>query len=714
MKDQNKTKDALIHELTELRKRIAEMATLESERRQAEETYRTVFENTGTATIIFEEDMTISLANRGAEKLSGYTKEEIEGKRKWTEFVSKDDLELMKKYHIMRRADPHSVPKNYEFRMVDRYGKRKDVFLIIDMIPGTRKSIASLLDITERKEAEEALRRSEAELHENYFTQFAINQILSESLEDISLELMLQKALNIILTIPWLSFESIGSIHLTENESGLLAMKAQYNLHKQLRTLCAHLPFGKCLCGRAALTQQIQFAGCTDERHEICYDGMISHGHYIVPIVFGKKTLGVLNIYLKEGHIRSQQEEEFLRTVADTLAGIIIRKHSEGEKEKLHAQLLQSQKMEAVGQLAGGISHDFNNILTAMTGYAHILKMKMSEDDPRRKYTDNLLSLSDRAANLIQSLLAFSRKQISNPRPVNINEVIRTVEKLLLRLIGEDIRVEKELTENNLVVMADVGQLEQVLMNLATNARDAMPAGGLLSIRTDPFDINHEFIKEHGFGEEARYALISVTDTGAGMDRETSGKIFEPFFTTKEVGKGTGLGLAMVYGIIKQHNGYINVYSEPGHGTTFRIYLPLTQAKEQELKPEVTEPVSTDSATILLAEDEAVVREFTKKLLEEYGYTVIEAIDGEDAIEKFKMHRDAIQLLILDAIMPKKTAREVYGEIIKVNPGIKVLFTSGYPADIVHKDNIEAGFDFIEKPVSPIILLKKVRDALDK
>jgi len=390
------------------------------------------------------------------------------------------------------------------------------------------------------------------------------------------------------------------------------------------------------------------------------------------------------------------------------------RRHSEGEKEKLHAQLLQSQKMEAVGQLAGGISHDFNNILTAMTGYAHILKMKMDEDDPRRKYTDHLLSLSERAANLIQSLLAFSRKQISNPRPVNINKVIRTVEKLLLRLIGEDIRVEKELTENNLIVMADVGQLEQVLINLATNARDAMPEGGLLSIRTETFHIDHEFIKEHGFGEEAEYALISITDTGAGMDRETSGKIFEPFFTTKEVGKGTGLGLAMVYGIIKQHNGYINVYSEPGHGTTFRIYLPLTQANEEELKPDVTEPVRAETATILLAEDEAVVREFTKKLLEEYGYTVIEAIDGKDAIEKFKMHRDSIQLLILDAIMPKKTAKEVYGEIKKVDPDIKVLFTSGYPADIVHKDNIEAGFDFIEKPVSPITLLKKVRGALDK
>lgn len=390
------------------------------------------------------------------------------------------------------------------------------------------------------------------------------------------------------------------------------------------------------------------------------------------------------------------------------------RRKAENEKEKLHSRRLQSQKMEAVVQLAEGISHEINNILTAMTGYAHIMKMKMKEDDPLREYTDYLLSLSDRATNLIQNLLSFSSKQITHPGPVNINKVISKVEKPLLRLIGEDIQVQKELAETDLIVMADIGQMELVLMNIATNARDAMPVGGLLSIRTEPFDIDHEFIKEHGFGKEAPFALISVSDTGTGMDRETSGKIFEPFFTTKEVGKGTGLGLALVYGIIKQHAGYINVYSEPGQGTTFKIYLPLEHGKGEELNSEGTEPIAAETETILLAEDEAVVREFTKKLLEEYGYTVIEATDGEEAIVKFRMYGDSIQLLILDAIMPKKSARAVYREIKKMNPGMKVLFTSGYPSDIVHKNNIEEGFEFIEKPFSPMRLLKKVREALDK
>ena len=554
---------------------------------------------------------------------------------------------------------------------------------------------------------------SEAELHDAYFAQSAINIILSESLEDIPLELILQKALNMILAVPWLSFEPIGSIHIVENEPGVLVMKAWYNLPKQLKKSCAKVPFGTCLCGLAALTGEIQFADHIDERHGICYEGMDSHGHYIVPLLFGSRTIGVIDIYLKEGHIRDEREEEFLCTVADTLAGIIVRRQAEDEKEKLHAQLLQAQKLEAVGQLAGGIAHDFNNILTAMIGYGHLLKMKLKEDDPLRTYADQILSLSDKAANLTQSLLSFSRKRIMNPEPVPLNEIIKKIDHLLSRIIGEDIRLQTMLSEEDLIVMADSGQIEQALMNLATNARDAMPKGGGLTIGTEKIAIDEEFIKEHGFGKEGEYALIAVTDTGAGMDRETREKIFEPFFTTKEVGKGTGLGLSMVYGIIKQHEGYINVYSEPGSGTTFRIYLPLIEAEAEKIKPEVIQPIETGTETVLLAEDETTVREFTKKMLEEYGYKVITAASGQEAIDEFKAHKDKIQLVLLDVIMPNKNGREAYEEIKKIRPDIKVLFMSGYPADIIRKhDIIEKGFAYIEKPASPTKLLKKIREVL--
>jgi PAS domain S-box-containing protein len=384
-------------------------------------------------------------------------------------------------------------------------------------------------------------------------------------------------------------------------------------------------------------------------------------------------------------------------------------------QKSLEDQLLQAQKLEAVGQLAGGIAHDFNNILTAIIGYGHIIKMKMKEDDPLRTYAEQILLLSDKAANLTQSLLSFSRKRIMNPEPVTLNEIIKRIDYLLSRIIGEDIRLQTILSEEDLIVMADQGHIEQVLMNLATNARDSMPEGGRLSIGTEKIDIDDEFIKEHGFGEEGAYALIAVTDTGAGMDRETREKIFEPFFTTKEVGKGTGLGLSMVYGIIKQHEGYINVYSEPGIGTTFRIYLPLIEGKVEEIKPEVIQTVERGTETVLLAEDETEVKEFTKKMLEEYGYKVITAGSGQEAINEFKAHKDKIQLLLFDVIMPNKNGREAYEEIKKIRPDIRALFMSGYPADIINKHGIlEKGFAYIEKPASPTKLLKKIKEVLGK
>jgi PAS domain S-box-containing protein len=394
---------------------------------------------------------------------------------------------------------------------------------------------------------------------------------------------------------------------------------------------------------------------------------------------------------------------------------ITERKRAEQEKRKIEEQLYQSQKIEAVGQLAGGIAHDFNNILTAMIGYGHLLKIKLKEEDPLRNFVDQILSLSDKAANLTKSLLAFSRKQIIDPRPVDLNEIIKRTDHLLSRIIGEDIQLRTALSERDLIVMADPGQIEHVLMNLATNARDAMPKGGLLNIGTETINLGHEFIKEHGFGKEGEYAHISVTDTGVGMDRKTREKIFEPFFTTKEIGKGTGLGLAMAYGIIKQHEGYINVYSEPGKGTTFRIYLPLIQAQVEEIKPEAIQTIEKGTETVLLAEDGTEVREITKRLLEDNGYNVITAADGQEAINEFMVHKNEIQLVLLDVIMPNKNGKEVYDEIKQIKPDIKVLFMSGYPADVIHLHGIlEKGFAYIEKPCSPAKLLRKAREVLGK
>jgi nitrogen-specific signal transduction histidine kinase len=385
-------------------------------------------------------------------------------------------------------------------------------------------------------------------------------------------------------------------------------------------------------------------------------------------------------------------------------------------RKKLEEQLQQAQKMEAVGLLAGGIAHDFNNILSAIVGYGYLLQTKMSSDDPLRENVDQILVSADRAAEVTHSLLAFSRRQILNPKPININAMMKRFEKLLSRLIGEDIELSTHFTDKDVISMADAGQIEQVLLNLATNARDAMPQGGHLTLDTQLVELDDTFIQDQGYGEPGMFAVISVSDTGSGMGHETMAKIFEPFFTTKEAGKGTGLGLAIAYGIIKQHNGYINVYSEPEQGTTFRIYLPAIKSAEEIIVPTVMEHLPLrGNETILMAEDDSALRKLFSIVLQEYGYNVILAKDGEEAIRKFMDNKDTIQLVVLDMIMPKKSGKEAYDRIKIMKPDMKTLFSSGYTADRIDKDSmLKEGYNFIMKPVSPKDLLKKIREVLDK
>lgn len=388
------------------------------------------------------------------------------------------------------------------------------------------------------------------------------------------------------------------------------------------------------------------------------------------------------------------------------------------EKKLLEAQLLHAQRMEAVGQLSGGIAHDFNNILTAVIGFGNLLKLKLGEDDAQHKYLDQILRAADRAARLTSSLLAFSRKQIVDLRQVRLSEIITRLEQLLQRVIGEDIELKTHLSPQEEPVLADSGQLEQVLMNLCANARDAMPQGGTLMIETEIVEFDEEYIKLHAFTKPGKYMFISITDTGVGMDEQTKAKIFEPFFTTKEVGKGTGLGLSMAYGIIRQHEGYINVYSEMGRGTCFKIYLPVMEEEAEAVEAKTAldfEPILTGTETILLAEDESALREYAKDVLEHHGYKVITAENGEDAVEKYKTYSNSIDLLILDVIMPKKNGKEAYDEVKRQRPDMKALFMSGYTANIIHsKGVLDVGLELIAKPFTPSSLLKKVRGVLDK
>jgi len=383
------------------------------------------------------------------------------------------------------------------------------------------------------------------------------------------------------------------------------------------------------------------------------------------------------------------------------------------ERKRLEDELRQSQKMESIGTLAGGISHDFNNILTAIIGYGSILQRKLDAKDPLRYNADQILKAANRAAGLTRGLLAYSRKQILNPQPVNVNEIVVKVERFLARLIGEDVELKSILAEQEITVLADADQIEQVLMNLATNARDAMPDGGYIYIETRLVELDEASAKARELRRPGAYAQISVTDSGMGMDEKSRERIFEPFFTTKDVGRGTGLGLAMAYGIIKQHNGAIEVESEAGLGTTFRIYLPVVQ-RTAETQSAAFPAVKGGTETILVAEDDEVVRSLVTSALTQSGYTVIQAENGEEAVNKFMDNRGAIKLLLLDVLMPKKNGKEVYDKIRIFEPGVKALFISGYTADVMHqKGLLDEGLNFMLKPVPMDDLMRKVREVLD-
>ncbi len=388
--------------------------------------------------------------------------------------------------------------------------------------------------------------------------------------------------------------------------------------------------------------------------------------------------------------------------------------HDVTDKRRLEQQLAQSQKMEAIGQLAGGIAHDFNNILTAIMGYCNLLLMDTPEDSPLKDHADHILASSERAANLTRSLLSFSRKQVMSPKSVNMNEIVITIEKLLRRLIGEDFELRTVLDPGPVMVLADSGQIEQVLINLCTNARDAMPGGGVITIAISTAIVRQHDLPDQTSGRPGAYAVIVVSDTGTGIDARIMDKIFDPFFTTKETGKGTGLGLSIVYGIMEQHNGFITVDSSPGKGSRFRLYLPLIEAPDCEAQEGPVLKPRGGTETILVAEDDDEVRKLIRLILAGNGYRVIEAIDGQDALGVLSEQSGTVDLLLLDIIMPRKNGKEVYDIVKNNNPGVKAIFMSGYTADIIDKKGILAeNLNFISKPIAPLELLSLIRKVLD-
>lgn len=383
------------------------------------------------------------------------------------------------------------------------------------------------------------------------------------------------------------------------------------------------------------------------------------------------------------------------------------------ERKRLEDQLLQSQKMEAVGRLAGGVAHDFNNMLTIITGFNQMLLDQLSTVDPLRGHAEEILKAANRAAALTHQLLAFSRRQMSQPRLLDINSVIRDAVKMIGRLIGEDVELTVKLQPGIGTVRADPRQIEQVILNLATNSRDAMPIGGQLTIETAGVELDKSYARTHLGVQPGPYVMLALSDTGAGMTTEVKKHIFEPFFTTKEPGKGTGLGLSTVYGIVKQNGGDIWLYSEPGKGTTFKIYLPRVAGETEEVSEQRAAVPEKGHGTILVVEDEEGVRHLLRHVLAQHGYTVLEAGDSADAIQASAAHQGKIDLLLTDVILPKASGRQVAQRLLTERPDMRILFISGYTENaIAHHGVIDAGVHFLSKPFTTESLLAKIREVL--
>jgi len=636
---------------------VTERSRHEQMLRESEQRYRSLFESSMDSIYLTRRDGPFLKVNQAALDLFGYTSEEMIGMDIRKIYAEPDD-----RITFQQDIEKNRFLRDYEIRFKKKDGRKMDCILTSTLITDEAGNILGyqgiIRDITERKKMEAQLFQAKQDWEDTFNT---ITDMITVHDRDFNI-IRANKSAEQILGLPFLNISKV-----------------------------------KCY-------EYYHGTGCAPEGCPSCQV---------------LKTAAPSTSELFEPHLNRFIEIRAIPRVDENndLSGLIHVVRDITERKKLEDQLRQAQKMEAVGQLAGGIAHDFNNILSAITGYGYLCQMKMEQSDPLRKNVEQILEAAERAATLTHSLLAFSRKQIMSLKLINLNELVKRFEKLLSRLVPEDIDFSTTCSAEDTMVMADSGQIEQVLMNLVANARDAMPDPGKLQVSTGLVDVDDQFLKLDGHGKPGKYALITVSDTGTGMDEETQRKIFEPFFTTKEQGKGTGLGLAMVYGIVKQHDGYVLVRSKPGSGTTFSIYLPLARPHDTSGAEEFdSEAVSVKggSETILIAEDDPALRRLETTILTQVGYAVIEAVDGEDAVLKFIEHKDKIKLLILDVIMPGKNGKEVFDDIGMLSPDMKVLFMSGYAADIIGTKGLPVeGLNFINKPILPRDLLEKVRGILD-
>ncbi len=645
----------------DLRRARAEQARAEEARRQGEERFRALIEHGADAVALVAPDGTLLFASHSIERLLGFTPAELVGHPGF-ERVHPDDLPRV---HAALRdiiANP-GTPAGLELRWRHKDGSWRYIDgVAVDRLaePAVGAIVVNFRDVSERRTAEAALRDSE----ERYRT-------LVEGVRDIIFALSPEGTISSLNP----AFETITGWR----REAWVGQPFERLVHPEDLPLALEL-LGRVVRGELRPASQFRVRTAKSDYRV----GEFS----ATPQLHEGRLVGILGIG---------------RDVT--------------ERVQLEQQLRQAQKMEAVGRLAGGIAHDFNNILTAITGYADLLLEDLGATDPRRQDADEIHKAADRAAGLTRQLLAFSRQQVLQPTVLEVNKLVSDLEKMLRRLLGEDVALTTQLAPTTGRVKADPGQLEQVIMNLAVNARDAMPNGGKLTLETGNVDLDESYATDHYPARAGPFVMLAVSDTGTGMSEATQAHMFEPFFTTKEKGKGTGLGLATVYGIVKQSGGFIWVYSEVGHGTTFKLYLP----RVQELAERASQPAQTPARaargteTVLVVEDEAPVRSVARQVLERHGYTVLEAPSAEAALDIATRYSGAIHLLLTDVVMPGLNGRELATRLADLRPDARVIFMSGYTDDAVTRHGVlEPGSAYVQKPFTPDAIARKVREVLDR
>ncbi|MBW2345447.1 MAG: PAS domain S-box protein [Deltaproteobacteria bacterium] len=634
---------------------ITERKRAEEKVEESEARYRSVFENAGTATVIMEEDRVISMANPEFEKLSGYSREEVEGQMTWTEFVVPEDLERMRQYHRERREKGEKAPTEYEFRFIDREGDIKHIYNKVAVIPGTGKSVASLTDMTTRKRAEMELVR--------------LNTAIEQAAE---------------------------TIVITDTEGTIQYVNPAFE--------------------RITGYTKEEALG---ENPRILKSGKHDKGFYKAlwdTITRGKIWSGRFTNRKKDGTL--YEEEATISPVLDSSGepiNYVAVKRDVTNELRMEKQFRQAQKMEAIGTLAGGIAHDFNNILGSVIGYTELADLDLPDGVKAKYNLKAVLKACDRAKDLVNQILAFSRQSEEKRRPIQIAPIVKEALKLLRATLPANIEIRRQVKEDMAIVEADSTKIHQVLMNLCTNAAHAMQGkSGVLEVSLKNVQLDADVVLRHKGLAPGPYLLLTVSDTGHGMTPDMVERIFDPYFTTKDKGVGTGMGLAVVHGIVRGYGGAIEVQSEIGEGSTFHVYLPVVE-REATKEPEILESLPAGNENILFIDDEPGLVDIGRQMLQRLGYEVVTRTSSIEALELFRTKPDSFDLVITDMTMPQMTGDKLAGEFIKLRPNIPIILCTGYSAYISEEKAKNMGIRaFAMKPLVLRDLAKTVRKVLDE